>query len=292
MLKIFKRRRTWVIILIVLIGLPVVAFKIMEASFEITPDEMTDYFKEKPQQPKFITYTFMNHEMFYAETGSDTNRLVLFVHGAPGSWDAYMKYLGDTVLMHRAQLISVDRPGYGKSGFGQSVTSIEEQAAMIKPILDANKSGKPAILVGHSLGGPVIARLAMDYPDKVGALIFLAPAIDPDNEKIYAISYPANWKIFRWMVPTVWKVTNDEKLSHVAELQKMIPLWSGIKIPCTYMYGKKDGIVPPVNVEFAKKMLVNAHLQISAFDDENHFIPWTKQDSITRVILNYLHRLD
>lgn len=290
MLKIFKRRRTWIIIILVLIIIPIVAFKIMEASFEITPEEMTDYFKEKPQQPRFISYTALGHEMFYAETGSDTNQLVLFVHGAPGSWDAYMRYLGDTALMHRAQLVSVDRPGYGNSGMGQSVTSIEAQAAMLQPILDANKSGKPAILVGHSLGGPVIARLAMDYPGQVGALIFLAPAIDPGNEKIYAISYPANWKIFRWMVPAVWKVTNDEKLAHVEELQKMVPLWAGIRIPCTYMYGKKDGIVPPVNVEFAKKMLVNAPLQITAFPDENHFIPWTQQDSVTRVILGYLER--
>jgi hypothetical protein len=140
MANIFRRRRTWVIILIILIIVPVIAFKVIEASFEITPKEMTDYFKDKPQQPRFITYNALNHEMFYAETGSDTNQLVLFVHGAPGSWDAYMKYLGDTALMHRAQLVSVDRPGYGKSGFGEAVTSIEEQAAMIKPILDSNKS--------------------------------------------------------------------------------------------------------------------------------------------------------
>src|SRR4030095_2076296 len=122
MAGIFRRRRTWLIIIIILIVTPIVAFKIMVSSFEITPDEMADYFKDKPQQPNFVSYTALNHEMFYAETGSDTNQLVLFVHGAPGSWDAFMKYLGDTALMHRAHLVSVDRPGYGKSGFGKSVT--------------------------------------------------------------------------------------------------------------------------------------------------------------------------
>lgn len=289
-MKIFRRRRTWLIILLLLIIAPIAAFKIMEASFEITPQEMTDYFKDKPQQPVFKTYTALDHEMFYAETGSDTNQQVLFVHGAPGSWDAYMKYLGDTTLMRHAQVVAVDRPGYGKSGFGKSVTSIEEQAAMIEPILNSNKSGKPAILVGHSLGGPIIARIAMDYPEKVGALIFLAPAIDPDHEKIYKISYPANWSIFRWMVPTVWKVTNDEKLSHVEELKKMLPLWANIKIPCTYLYGEKDMIVPPVNVEFARKMLVNAQLNVIDFPAENHFIPWTRQDTVTKVILQYLEK--
>lgn len=288
MLKIFKRRLTWIIIALVVILLPVAAFKIMEVTFEISPSEMNAFFKDKPWQPAFRTYTAMNHEMFYASAGSDTNQLVLFVHGAPGSWDNYLKYFGDTALLQRAQLASVDRPGYGKSGYGMSVTSIEEQAAMIRPILDANKSHKPAILVGHSFGGPVIARLAIDYPDKIGALIFLAPAIDPEHEKIFSISYPADWKLFRWMVPTVWKVANDEKLSHVEELNKLAPLWSQIKIPCTYMYGLKDGLVPTINVEFAKRMLVNAPLEITAFPNENHFIPWTQQDSITKMILHYL----
>ncbi|MBA3647302.1 MAG: alpha/beta hydrolase [Chitinophagales bacterium] len=256
----------------------------------MSPEQMNNYFRDKPMPPRFITYKELNHQMFYATTGSDTNQLILFVHGAPGSWDAFIKYLGDTVLMNHAQLVSVDRPGYGKSGLGQSVASIEDQARMIQPILDANKSNKPAIIIGHSLGGAVIARIAMDYPDKVGELIFLAPAIDPDHEKIWKISYPANWKIFKWMVPPVWKVTNDEKLSHSAELKKMLPLWSDIHCHCVYMYGAKDAIVPPENVEFAKRMLVNAPLEIIAFPHENHFIPWTKKDSIIKVILNCLRK--
>lgn len=290
MLRLLKRHRIWVIILLLLLTAPIVAFKIMEANFEITPDEMTDFFKEKPQQPNFGFYTALSREVFYAETGSDTNQMVLFVHGAPGSWDAYMKYLGDSALMRRAHLVSVDRPGYGKSGLGQSVISIEDQSAMIAPLLDANNSGKPAILVGHSYGGPVIARMAMDYPEKVAALILLAPAIDPEHEKLFLINYPANWKVFRWMVPAVWRVSNDEKLSHAAELHKMLPLWSKILIPCTYMYGEKDGLVPTENVAFAEKMLVNAPLKVIAFPKENHFIPWTQQDSVTRVIMGYLEK--
>lgn len=287
-MKLLKQRRTWVIIFLLIVSAPVVAFKLMEASFEITPDEMVDYFRDKPQQPDFASYTVSGRNMYYASTGNDSNQMVLFVHGAPGSWDAFMKYLGDTALMQRAHLVSVDRPGYGKSGLGYSVTSIEEQAALIGPILDANKSGKPAILVGHSYGGPVIARLALMYPDKVAALVLLAPAIDPDNEKLYWINRPADWGVFRWMVPAVWRVSNDEKLTHVAELQKLVPLWSDIRIPCTYLYGEKDGLVPPANVHFAEKMLVNAPLKIVAFPKENHFIPWTQQDSVTQVILGYL----
>ena len=39
------------------------------------------------------------------------------------------------------------------------------------------------MLIGHSLGGPVIARMAMDYPDAYQGLIFVAASIDPEMEK-------------------------------------------------------------------------------------------------------------
>jgi len=54
------------------------------------------------------------------------------------------------------------------------------------------------------------------------------------------------------------------------------------------MYGDKDGLVPPVNVEFAKKKITNAPLSITEFPDENHFLPWTQQDSITKIILKLI----
>jgi pimeloyl-ACP methyl ester carboxylesterase len=61
--------------------------------------------------------------------------------------------------------------------------SLRMQSACLAPLLRLGKSAKKPILVGHSLGGPVAARLAMDYPDEVGGLILVAPSIDPELEK-------------------------------------------------------------------------------------------------------------
>jgi pimeloyl-ACP methyl ester carboxylesterase len=85
------------------------------------------------------------------------------------------------------------------------------------------------------------------------------------------------------------RVANDEKMAHIAELKKMKDDWGKIISPVTYMYGLKDGIVPPVNVEYAREMINNAPLEVTAWPDENHFIPWTQQDSIVRVILKYVN---
>jgi len=45
--------------------------------------------------------------------------------------------------------------------------SLEKQAALIADLVRPEVSQRPAILVGHSFGGPVIARIAIDYPSFV-----------------------------------------------------------------------------------------------------------------------------
>lgn len=245
-------------------------------------------FKAQSFKPKTFTYKVEDRPMYYVEVGADTLPMILFIHGAPGSWTAFMSFMQDSSLVSRARLISVDRPGYGYSGFGKVETSIEKQAALIKPILEKNKHAQRPILVGHSYGGPVVARLAMDYPDLVGALVMVAPAIDPEHEKIFWVSYPADWWIFRWMLPKVIRVTNDEKLSHVEELKLMLPLWNKIHRPTTLIHGDKDGLVPIENSKFGEKVLINAPLEVIYEEGLNHLIPWKRPDLIKNAILNYL----
>jgi pimeloyl-ACP methyl ester carboxylesterase len=36
--------------------------------------------------------------------------MVVFVHGSPGSWDAFIGFFKDSLLVGKARLISVDRP--------------------------------------------------------------------------------------------------------------------------------------------------------------------------------------
>jgi len=244
---------------------------------------------EKTIKPKLKTYKLGKKTVRYAETGTCEQALVVFVHGAPGSLDAYLDYLTDSSLVEKARVVSVDRPGYGGSDFGESVVSIKQQAALLKPILETKTGNNPTILVGHSFGGPIVARMAMDYPDLVDAIIMLAPAIDPENEKILWISYPADWKIFKWLVPKKWRVTNDEKLHHVSTLTNMLPLWEKLSLPVTHVHGSKDIIVPYVNTDFSERMITNAPLTMVRLPDVNHFLPWSHKSLVLEHIDQYLN---
>ena len=289
MKNFFRRPRNWMIIVAVLLLAPVTYSYVMMNQFSWSDKELSDYFSTKKMKPQYSEYTVNGRSIFYASIGSDTLPMVLFIHGAPGSWYDYVKYFGDSNLISKAHLVSLDRPGYGKSGEGQPVTSIEEQAEMIRPLFDLNKSNQPVVLLGHSYGGPIAVKLAMDYPDEVKGMVLLAPAIDPDNEKQFAINRLADLRMIRSMIPRIWVSAYYEKKTHVDELRKLND-WEKIISPTVYMYGDKDGLVPPVNVEFAKRKILNAPLSITEFPNENHFIPWTQQDSVTKVILSLIEK--
>ena len=288
MTKIFRRKRTWLIILLLLIAVPVIFGYVMMGEMNWSDKGINDFFKDKSMKPQFNTYQAGGRSIYYASIGADTLPMVLFIHGAPGSWTDYIKYFGDSNLVSRAHLVAMDRPGYGKSGTGKPVTSIAEQVEMIKPLLDLNKSKQPVILVAHSYGGPIAVRLAMD--EKVKAMLLMAPQVDPEHEKQFAINKLAGLKMIQWVMPGTLLSAYYEKKTHVDELKKLDPDWNKISTPTVYMFGEKDQIVPPANALYAKRKLTNATLELIAFPNENHFIPWTQRDSVTKIILRLVEK--
>lgn len=214
---------------------------------------------------------------------------ILFVHGAPGSLDNFHSYLQDTILQQKANLISVDRLGYGYSHFGQSETSITNQA---NALIDLTKTfeNKNTILVGWSYGGPIIVNMAMQQTN-FKHLVLLAPAISPKDEKHFWLGNFAKWKITKWVVPSTFVVAEDEKLAHAKELEKMEKDWQKIKTPITYFHGTKDKLVPYINMDYAKSKLSNDILKCVTIKDGNHFIPFKEYETIKTELLSVLNGL-
>ena len=207
--------------------------------------------------PTFHDYQIESRNIHYIHIGNDTLPLVVFMHGSPGSANAFEDYLSDTSLTNNAQLISVDRPGFGYSSFGNAAKSLEEQSQLLQPILEKHPASK-TILIGHSLGGPLIARMAMDFPDLIDELIILAGSVAPELEPYEWYRAPLDWNVVSWAIPAAMRVSNEEILSVKGDLEKMLPLWETIKIPVTLIHGEKDRLVTVENVDFVKEKLVNS----------------------------------
>src|SRR5258707_11159925 len=269
----FLKSWKWLIGVLVFAGLLFLLDSCMK--FRMSKAEIETYFAKKKKKGMLHSYPVgKNRIINYLKAGDETLPLVVFVHGSPGSLDAFIDFMADTALLKRAQLITVDRPGFGASNFGYAEPSLEKQATYLRPILEGNKKHRPIILVGHSLGGPVIARMAMDYGDLVDGLVIVAGSIDPElepNETWFRA--PLATPFLKWMIPRVFRASNFEIYKLKPELQEMLPLWKKITCPVVVIQGNKDNLVSPKNADFAKKMLANSSVDFVIKEDMSHFVP-------------------
>ena len=107
---------------------------------------------------------------------SSGDRAIILVHGTPGSASAWERYLEHPVA--NARMIAIDRLGFGRSAKGGVERSIGEHARCLEPLL-GEPGEPPAILVGHSLGGPIVAWAAAEFPERVAGIVIIAGALDP-----------------------------------------------------------------------------------------------------------------
>jgi pimeloyl-ACP methyl ester carboxylesterase len=257
-------------------------------TFKVRQKEIDTKFSGYPMKPSQHQIEVQGAKMNYAEIGSDSLPVVFFVHGSPGSWGGFIDFMKDTVLLKKVKMVAVDRIGFGDSDFGNAEKSLIVQAEFLKPIVSKyKKSGKKIILIGHSLGGPMIARMAMDYPELIDNLIIVAGSIAPDlepNEKWFRI--PMDFMPISILIPASFRASNHEILYLKPELEKMLPLWKNIRQPVIVIQGGKDFLVNPKNADFAEKMLVNAKsLKIVRIDTMNHFVPWSHPQLIKKAII-------
>ena len=223
--------------------------------------------------------------LHFVSTGNDSLPTIVFVHGSPGSWDAFEEYLKDKDLLKQYRMVSIDRPGFGYSNFGDAL-NLADESKVISAIFPLLKNKKPLYLVGHSLGGPLIVQLAADNPDKVDALVILSGAIDvslemPEHWRKVMKSFP-----IRYLIPGALRPSNDELWYLKEDLIKLKPAFSTIKCPVYIMHGDKDPLVDYGNLAFGAKAFSNApKVDTITIAGANHFIPWKHYEEIKKVLL-------
>ena len=103
---------------------------------------------------------------------------VLLLHGAPGC-GADLRPLGEQLAATLPVLIA-DRPGSGWSRRlgGDADAALGRQTELIRRAVRA-VGARRLIVVGHSFGGSVALRVALDHPDEVAGLVLINPATHP-----------------------------------------------------------------------------------------------------------------
>jgi len=242
-------------------------------------------FIEKNIRLTIVTKKIQGRNLHYAKTGSDTLPTIIFIHGSPGSWTAFIRYLKDKELISHFRLISIDRPGFGYSDFGNPL-HLAKQSSLINELLTTLTNRKPFYLVGHSLGGPLIIKMAADNPSLFSGLVMIAGSVDPAQEKKEYWRPILNYSPLRWLVPSGMRYSNQELWYLKKDLVKLKDDFKKVSCPVHILHGDKDQLVPVANVDYVKKMLINSSkLTITILPGENHFIVWTEFEKIKEVIL-------
>tara|TARA_R100001369_G_scaffold20091_3_gene36952 strand:- start:28657 stop:29535 length:879 start_codon:yes stop_codon:yes gene_type:complete len=209
---------------------------------------------------------------------------VVFLHGSPSSLSSWTRYLKDSLLLSKANLWAIDRPGLGYSNFGRSMPSIELQAQVLNSILkDLNL--KNIIIVGTSYGGAVAARIALQNNEVKGGIL-ISSAMDPELERQFWGSRLTQWWATRWLVPTGYRVAGDEKTIHAQELSKLEKDWEKLKIPITHIHGTLDDIVPFENVNFTKEHFEN--IKIVSVPNAGHEISYRRSELVLPLIVELI----
>lgn len=242
-------------------------------------------FADAPVQPTIFYFRSGERTMRGWTIGADSLPTTLLLHGAPSSMVKYRAWFRDGSFYGKTRLVAIDRPGYGKSGYGKAEVSIEQQAKLLAPLLRKLAERGPVVLCGSSYGGSVAAKLAMDQPDCVAALVFQSASVLPDAERTPRIA--------RWIhsplgvvFPGWARVSTQEKYAHSRALRAIQNGWGRICCPVWVVHGQQDDLIYPSNAEHAVRQL-SPHTQVYhiPIDSAQHNIYWTRRDTVKHYIL-------
>ena len=259
------------------------------------------------QISKLTINSFDNTPIVYQEAGSGEQVLV-FVHcwGCDKSyWEGQLKYFSD-----KYSVIAIDLAGHGESGLDRKEWSVENYGKDVKAVVEKGNLND-VILIGHSMGGPVVLSAALQLDDKVKALI----AIDmfQDIERVFSKEdFDAFYKQFeddfsattKNYISTIFGDKADSNLvksvsEDIASEPKDIALASfiglfnfkeaeefdKIDIPVRLLISDKF----PTNVESAKKHIKDFDLKI--MKGVGHFLMLEKPDEFNKLLEEIINEL-
>ncbi|WP_182413834.1 alpha/beta fold hydrolase [Adhaeribacter radiodurans] len=148
--------------------------------------------------------------IFYTTAGKG-NITLLFVH----CWTCDQTYWRKQLdyFAQNYQVVALDLAGHGKSGPNRKSYTMKSFGGDVAAVAEALKL-KRVVLIGHSMGGPVIAEAANQMPGKVIGLIGVDTFKDLD-------SHPSTTEIDKILQPI--KANFKDSLYHIIRHSMFLP---------------------------------------------------------------------
>ena len=147
------------------------------------------------------------HRVHYYVRGPVNGTPLVLIHGLGGRSEDWVQ-MSPALVQAGYRIYTPDLPGFGQSEQPADATySIPEQAATVVSFLDAMEL-KKVDLVGWSMGGWIVQRVAIAHPDRIRRLILIDSA---------GLKVPPDWDT-RLFTPT-----NPQELDALDALLMPVP---------------------------------------------------------------------
>ena len=228
-------------------------------------------------------------KVHYKETGPQDAPVLLLLHGFGSSlqtWDEW-----SVKLDPQYRVIRLDLPGFGLTGANPSNDYSEENdVAILTHFADKLGLNKFSV-IGHSMGGKMAWSLAASQPDRVQALVLMAPDGFPEAKDIGSKPYevPAFMGLIQYFLPKYFVKKsiepafvdtgslNDALVSRYYDMLRApgvrgailarsnqtiytdpVPRLQKIKAPTLLIWGEQDQMIPSSNAQSYAGVLLNS----------------------------------
>jgi pimeloyl-ACP methyl ester carboxylesterase len=254
--------------------------------FRMSDTKAKRVFAAKKVSLQIFDTVLNGHTIHYAVSGNDSLPTMVFIHGSPGSWSHYMDFMYDDSLRKKFRFISIDRPGFGYSDFGNAM-HLKEQSELLLRVIAANQNNKPIYLAGHSIGGPVVAQMAAMSPGSFKKIIIMSGSISPYLEAKESWRHLMNNDLMNRFLPGAFAPSNTEILWFKKDLFQLEKELANINTSVVFIHGDKDTWVPIENVRYGMERMINAAgFQSDTLHGADHMIPWKRTAEVKSVLLN------
>ena len=210
---------------------------------------------------------------YYKDSGPKDAPALLFLHGFGSSlqtWDNW-----SAKLEPQYRVIRLDLPGFGLTGAHPAQDYSEAtDVAILTHFVDKLGLNQFSV-IGHSMGGKMAWSLAASQPERVKALVLMAPDGFPEAQDIGSKPYevPAIMGLIQYFLPKYFVQKSIEYYdmlrapgvrgaildrSNQTIYTDPVPRLKKIKAPTLLLWGEQDQMIPSSNAQSYAGVLLNS----------------------------------
>ena len=228
-------------------------------------------------------------KVHYKETGPQAAPALLLMHGFGSSLQAWNDW--SLKLEQKYRVIRLDLPGFGLTGASPANDYSEEKDLAILTHF-ADKLGLEKFsIIGHSMGGKMAWTLAASQPERVQALVLMAPDGFPEAKDFGTKPYevPAVTGLIKYFLPKYLvrksiepafaeaDALSDARVNRYYDMLRApgvraailersnqtiytdpVPRLKAIKAPTLLIWGEQDQMIPSTNAKSYANVLSNS----------------------------------